>query len=354
MDLEKAWQRLFFTRRRRLGVYRKLERLLSNNIKMDRALESIWHRAAHDGQKPQRGYAPIIAEWQRRNRDGDSFGRIVAEWVPHSEQMLIEAGEAAGDIPNALNRAIELAESAGEIRKTLISSLAYPIVLIFATIAMLAGFSWKMVPTFATILPPEQWTGIAASIYGLSQFINDWFFVIVIGITAAIVACISTMGSLTGPTRVFLDRIPPWSLYRIWQGAGFLTSVSSLLEAGVPVPNALRRMRANANPYMRERIEGTVYFVNEGDNFGVALKNAGYGFPDNEIIDEMSVYAPLTGFSEAIGNISRRWVKEAVGQMTAMSRALNIAMLFIMAGCIMWMVGGMFDLMQQVNQAVRY
>lgn len=354
MDLERAWQRLFFTRKQRLTVYRQLENLLQSNIKMDLALSILWNRTSRNGQRPNRRYAPILAAWQRQNRDGESFGQILAEWAPPSEQMLIEAGETAGDIPDALNQAIEMAESAGKIRNTLVSSLAYPTLLMLLLLSMLAGFSWELVPAFTQILPVERWTGAALMMYQLSQMVTHWFLAIVICLVLSVIAFFSTLGTLTGPTRIILDRLPPWNLYRIWQGAGFLSSIASLLKAGVPVSGALRRMRANANPYMRERIEGTTYFINEGANFGEALNRAGYDFPDRDIIEELEIYAPLTGFSESMTGISKRWISGSVGKMETMSRVIRTIMIFLIALNVMWMLGGMFDLMQQLNKAVHY
>ena len=58
----------------------------------------------------------------------------------------------------------------------------------------------------------------------------------------------------TGRLRAMLDKMPPWSFYRLLQGGSWLMSFSSMMVAGMQAAEALRKMMPVANPYLRERL----------------------------------------------------------------------------------------------------
>ncbi|MFX8223284.1 hypothetical protein ABTL15_21280, partial [Acinetobacter baumannii] len=77
-----------------------------------------------------------------------------------------------------------------------------------------------------------------------------------------------------------------YQLYRTLSGTGFLFSVAALLAAGQDEADALALLRTYASPYEAERIEATLRHV-KGVHIGPALLNAGYEYPDLELIYDL-------------------------------------------------------------------
>ncbi len=51
-----------------------------------------------------------------------------------------------------------------------------------------------------------------------------------------------SLARYTGPGRQYLDYIPPWSLYKTFNGVSFLFNMASMLSIDIPVAKALERL----------------------------------------------------------------------------------------------------------------
>jgi Type II secretory pathway, component PulF len=161
------------------------------------------------------------------------------------------------------------------------------------------------------------------------------------------------MPRFTGPVRVTLDKLPPWSIYRIVNGAGFLLSMGALVAAGVQSARALEKLRKNASPWLKERLDATLKHVYSGSNVGRAMQRAGYSFPDEEIIEDLCAYADLPAFTEMLETLGKEWMSESVELISAQARVLNTIALMAMAGVVAWIFSGMFDIQQQITSSVQ-
>lgn len=354
LTIQDRLAKLFFGKKARITTYRQLERLGSNGIPMRNALETLWDRASDDGRSPNALSAIIFSHWIRNYKDSGKLSDATLGWVPPSEHMMIEAGEVSGQLNTALANVVFVAQNTGRIRSAVISGLAYPVFLMFALAGVLWLFGVRVIPAFSQVLPPEKWTGLAAQMRWMSMFVQTWGLPVVALIIMLVFAYIISLPMWTGRLRVFLDRFPPWSLYRMWNGTGFLLSLSAMVTAGIPLPKALSRLRQFSGRWLAQRIEGALYYVNSGHNLGEALSRTGFGFPDKAIIADLKVYASLSGFEEAIKLIAREWIEEGVAKVQAQSRYLFIAMLVFLAGTIAWVATGFYELQQQVSNAVMF
>ncbi len=128
--------------------------------------------------------------------------------------------------------------------------------------------------------------------------------------------------------------------------------MSALIKSGTPVSTALQALRRDANPYLRERIDKTLVFVNNGDNLGQALDKTGLEFPDREIIADLKIYSELDNFEEAIDKLANDWLDESVYLIEQKASVLNMAALLSVGGVIAWAVMGVFDMQDQITSAM--
>jgi len=344
--------KLMLSQKSRLSIYRQLERLLSNGISTHRALDEIWNALSDDGRRPGTPEAIALDVWRSNHRNGQGLAAAIQGWVPHQEQMLIEAGTLTGNLDKVLRDIIEISEDSGKIKGAMVGSFAYPCFLVAMLIGVLWLFGVYFIPPMAEIFPPERWGGTAVHMLAVSTFIQDWLLLILIATFSAFALITSSMGRWTGRARLIFDALPPWSMYKASSGIGFLLSLSALLNAGVALPDALRKIRRNANPYLAERIDRALYYVNNGvTNIGQALKNTGHDFPSKDIVRGLRVYASIDGFDSILDALAKQWMKDTVKIIEARSRVLNIAFMILLAGTIMWFGFGIYDLNQQITDA---
>jgi type II secretory pathway component PulF len=156
----------------------------------------------------------------------------------------------------------------------------------------------------------------------------------------------------TGAWRARFDRMPPWSFYCLVMGTSFLASLVAFLRAGMPVPEALRRLRATANPWLRERIDATLYYVNSGYDLGEALHHAGYQFPAREIVEDLRIYATLGNLDASMNRISSEWTKHSLDNLRATGDVMKVVGMALIAATIAWVQLGIIAVQQQLTNGL--
>jgi type II secretory pathway component PulF len=131
-------------------------------------------------------------------------------------------------------------------------------------------------------------------------------------------------------------------------GSGFLMAFSALQAAGITVEKSLSRLSEMADPWLRERLSGALLGIRSGLNCGEALRNAGYGFPSQEVIDDLCVYAEYRGFAEALKLMADEWMEEGIEQISQQMKILNGFSIAAMALVIGWLVTGFFGIQHEI------
>lgn len=348
IDLNRGWARLQFTAHGRLRLYRKIAKMLSNGLPLLKVLEELEMRASHEGRKPNEAEAVVLSDWRRVVQNGGMLSEAMQWWVPHTEQMIVMAGEQSGRLELALSTVSAVVTSGRRIRTAIVGGLTYPLVIFVMTIGYLYLFGKLVIPRFEMIVSPERWHGVAHSLYTMSRFVQGWMIYCVILVVLLMVALFYSMPRWTGNARVILDRYPPFSVYRLIVGCGFLVAFSSLQAAGFTVEKSLNRLADNAQPWLRERIDDMLFGVKSGLNVGEAMKNTGYRFPSTEIVDDLCVYAEYNGFTEALHALADEWMQEGVTIIEAQMRIINGIAIITLALVLSWLITGFFGIQQEI------
>jgi len=350
--IEDGFLRLQFTGKDRLRLYRKLSRFLANGVKLPSALQTMWNHASNDGKRPTRVHAVVLAAWKKGVDEGRSFGVAIQDWVPQSDRVVIEAGDKAGNLSDALENACYLNEGQREIRAAVVAGVAYPIVLVAMAIFFMFIFGTQVIPAFEEILPRDRWTGFGAQMATMSSFVENGLVQTLIVSGVLIVFMLWTMPRWTGRLRTFVDPFPPYSIYRLIIGSGFLLSVAALVRAGVKVTSVLNILMRGASPWYTERLSRTLQLVNNGADIGDALYRSGYNFPDKDTVNDLRSYAKLEGFETMLQLLGRQNLEDSVQKIKAQSVILRNVGIVVLGGVFMWCVLGIFDLMNQVQSAI--
>jgi type II secretory pathway component PulF len=351
--LERGWARLSITAGVRLRVYRKIATMLANGLPLLRILDELAMRASLQGKKPSQPLAIALSEWKRAVQNGQPLGEGMRDWVPRAEQLVILAAEQSGRLESGLSAVIDVVQASRRIRTSIVGGIAYPTLLLVVVLAYVYLFGTLVVPEFARVSDPTRWRGGAQVLYLASHWIRAWMPALVLLLVAAAVMVVHSLPRWRGNARILADRLPPYSIYRMVQGSGFLFAFSALLSAGITVEKSLLRLCECANPWLRERLEGALLGVKSGLNCGEALKNAGYAFPSAEIVDDLCIHAEYRGFPEVLRMVADEWLEQGVAQIAQQMRLLNGLAVGLLAGVIAFLVTGLFSIQQNVGSAAR-
>ncbi|MNU30521.1 Toxin coregulated pilus biosynthesis protein E [compost metagenome] len=348
-SLQRFWLKLQFGAAQRIRVYQKLNRFLSSSVSLRQALEIMYQHASEDGRKPKNPTAVILLQWLRSVKNGQSFGQAIQGWVPDGDRLVIEGGEAAGNLPQSIERAVLISESLRLIVSTILGGIAYPVMLFLAAIGFLIFFGTTVIPQFEEILPREEWTGIAAQMSVMSDFVQYGMVWVLLALAALGILISATMTKWTGPIRKKFDKYPPWSLYRLVIGAGFMLTVSGMIRAGIAVPKILTMLQRGASPWYVEKLSKTLYQVKNGHNLGEALYRTGFNFPDKDTVADLRAYANLNKFDETLQRLGEEWLGDAIKRIKAQMAVLFMTCLLFFGGVFFWIAGGIFSLVNQVQ-----
>lgn len=331
----------------RYKFYVKLGQLLSNGVPLDTALGQIQAIAA----RKRSGVMPLLyKKWRHNIANGQNFGHVMAPFIPSSEAILLETGANSGRLVDALENTAASIEQQSKVKKAIITAAAYPGVLIAMLIAAMLMSSYSVIPTFEEIIPVEEWQGISYAVAMTAAFIRNYSIMIGIVFVLLIFFIAVTMPRWTSKSRITFDNIPPWSLYKMWQGSSFLLAISSMMAAGVKLDEvSLGRISKNSDPYLAQRIKALVRYITAGDNLGDALYKCGYKFPDEEIIGDLQIYANLRGFDQNLMWITRSWVDSLVETVSVIMKVVNTVILMLIALVIGCLITSFYDIFQQIQ-----
>ncbi len=350
-NFEQSFLRFQFGFKKRMRLYRKLSKYLSNGFQMSKGLDELHLHASESGRSGKLD-AIVLNDLRKSVANGTGLAYALRNWVPNSERMIIEGGEKAGLLPAALNSAIQITGTAKTIRNTLIGGLLYPVLLIALTIVYMAMFGTMVIPAFEEVLPREQWTGVGGQMAILSDFVRSWLAPTLAVMGIAIISTILAMPRWKKGLRVKFDRYPPFSIYRIVQGSGFMLTISGMLKSGIPLVQSFEILSKDASPWYRERLIRTLQLLNNGENLGDALKLTGYGFPDRETINELRAYSEMSNVEEALEILANEGLEETVEKIKGQTLIMKNCAFVFLGATFGWIMMGIFSIQQQVAGAV--
>lgn len=334
----------------RIRLYRKLSMMLRYGVTQTEALDRLWGIATQQGRR-QTSLGTILDEWRAAQRNGPvALASAVKRSIPAAEYGLINTGILNGRLDQTLDSTILLSSGVQRLTRTARTQLTYPALLFFGALGVFWFIAAELGPIFDTLDLGAPLTGLAAVLFTIAFFIRDFAPVIFLGIVGIISAFIYILPRWTGPQRSRVDGTFPFSLYRSYHGTAFLLSLSAMLASGEQLQVALSHIARHANPYVRERVQRALYWVNQGKtNIGEALHHSGLGFPDPEIIGDLRVFAGLPRFEATLHNLANEWLDDGIQRLTAQTNILKNATLVVIGLAIMLIYLGFYDLVSQIN-----
>lgn len=340
-----------FAGKARLKLYRKIASLMRNRFSLMDALDMLHDSASNGGKNPGEPMAIAIASWGRALNNGKTFSEALKGWAPDRERLMLSVGDVS-DLESALLNLIKVSEGSSKMIRPIIGAITYPAFLLMMAVLIIYAIGVYMVPPMIDAAPNVVWRGLAKDLVDLSGWIKDNWIIAFSTLPIVMAIIYFTISIWTGSIRVFFDSVPPWSLYRIFVGISWLLSLSALVSGGTPISTAMRALRRDASRYLKERIDKTLVFINNGDNLGQALAKTKLNFPDVEVINDLKIYSELDNFEEALNNMANEWLEESVIVIEEKAAVLNMVALLAIGGVIAWAVMGTFEMQDQITSGM--
>jgi type II secretory pathway component PulF len=349
--------RLQFGDGTRIEFYETLQILIENRVSINDALKELYSVWSNNGKSKSAALAVVTHDLMQQLSNGAKLSSAIARWAPYEEVSLIAAGEKAGRLVAAFDDAVRVITAKQKIRSALMKATVYPTFLGIPLVILLWIISTKMVPSMARQSDPAGWSGAAYGLYLLSSFVTNYGVAAICLLVGLAIAIVFSFSRLTGSIRIYLDKWPFYSTYRMIHGSTFLLNLAVMMRAGISLYDALKLLHQYANPYMRERIQGAMYGIRQGANLGVALGNAGHGFPDKRAIQFIRILASREGFSESINKYSERWLMASIKRIemlaTVSLNSMLIVIGLVMALVVMGTQGMTADFEKSANHATQ-
>jgi type II secretory pathway component PulF len=337
-----------FTTSIRLSVFEKLASFMASGIPIVDVLKILDRE--YSSLKDVLDVRPFVMRCWIKSMDekGMTFSQSLEGWVPASERMLISSGEDSGDIEDAFKNCIETTTATKKMVGTIVGKLTYPVILVVLLFVIIALFSLKIVPILTSIAPPSQWPAASQDLYTLSQFTTNYWYWVLLGITSTAIIITKSLGSLTGPIRTVLNKVPPYSMYRSFQSSVLIMSLSSMMRSGVPIEDSLKSIAEASNIYIRKEINKVLKRMGSGMEEGDAFKT---DFFDSETKVDIAVYAETDNIAVHMDAVGRTAIENGVKKVSAVADLVKILTFFAIAVYLCWAYYSFFMVVQNVGQA---
>ena len=322
------WQ---FGLKHRLNLYERLAAFTKEEFPLYDSL--IKFKTRYDKKKDFRG--KIIGTWLEEMKYGAKLSDVLQGWIPDAELNLIQAGEDGKGIEQGLDEAIKFAKSAQKIKSVIVGGATYPVILLLTVLGFIAMFSLKLAPTYLGILPLESWPSMGQNLYNFSHAIVSYWYMLIIFFAISGFIISRTIGIWTGSVREMFDKVPPWSVYKVYQSSAFLISLASMMQSGTPLNDSLKKIKKTSSHWLGNYINDMEKNLKKGGkNFGSHLN---VGLLDEETAGDVIDYSELGKFEEAVYTIGEKNLEQSVEKIEmrmAMLKNLMLVLVGVTVGMI--------------------
>lgn len=300
-------------------------------------------------KKPGGSEMPFLMECLRKINEGRSNVDIFMDgWVTPNEEMLIKSNES-GQLADSLDLAIDLLTKTNNIKKSVKSQLAQPIGLFAALMGIMYGFAWYFVPILLEISDVNSWTSGQKLLYNISMFLQEKPLVLPLCVFGTGFVIVSTFGIWTGRVREWFDSYIPWSMYRDFNAALFLISLSTMMRNGTTFVNSLIEMKTASAPYVRKQIDDMLdvaKLANEDNSTALNVHMMGEVGDD---IEDLSRYGDFEQVLREEGDKSIQSIIDGISKKAGIFKQIAlIAVMFY----IMWAFSTFMSIVQGVANSV--
>jgi type IV pilus assembly protein PilC len=280
--------------------------LIHAGLPVLQSIQMLRHRS------PSAGLREVLGDVESRIKSGSALSEAFAaqgETFPKIYIASILAGERSGSLDEILRRYVAYTKAMAAIRRKLRSALTYPLILLCASVILIAVLTTYVIPQFSAIYENvgTQLPLITEVVIGISSAVRDNLIWLVPTIAGLIFALWSWRKTENGRRAIdrFILRIPiVGELVRQMTTAQFTRSLATLLAGGINLVEGFQiAMNSITNRELLRTTEPALPKVREGKPFTESLAAAGW-------VPELAI--DMIGVGERSGSL-REMLEEVAG-----------------------------------------
>lgn len=268
--------------------------------------------------------------------EGKGLAEGMQGWFSVPVVELVRAGEKGGTLADTLAYAARTLGQSNSVMTSFISGLIYPIVVIIMGCAVCVFVNRTVFKQFLTIKPLSQWPSNGRDLVALSHFIEDWWWIVIVGIFAVIFGMSRLYRDYTGPLRGLIDRLPILSIYRRLVAARFMETLGMLVANGIAFKQAIKIIQYNTTPYLAHHLVQMEYKLGSGKlNIAEVLDT---GLIDQGDILRLQAVANAKGVEQALVRLGKHATEQGEKTIKLTGKLLGGILLALGGGLAAFMV----------------
>jgi type II secretory pathway component PulF len=254
---------------------------------------------------------------------------------------LIRAGEATGSLNDTLVRLIEMLVEQRELRVALMTAMAYPLLIVFASFGVVLFFLFFLLPRLQTLLQSlgGKMPMSTRILIALANFTLHYGVFVALAVAIGIVSVWRWRSTDAGRERsdAWLLKLPAIGPFIVSQTVlAFSQTLGVLLQNGITAAEALRMTeRQIVNRVHRRAFEGAIERVLEGESLSSALARTGC-FPEL-VLDRLAVGENTGNVVPSLKDVAKTYQKQISRQLNFFTKVIASVILggvFIFVGFI--------------------
>lgn len=256
---------------------------------------------------------------------------------------MISAGEASGNLEGSLVRMAEHFEKDAKLKGMVKKAMIYPIVLLVVAVAVLVIMVVAVIPSFSDMFADmgSKLPGLTQALLDLSEFIQKYWYIVVIVVVALVAAYKIYTNSDNGKrTMAVLQMKLPGlgNLNTKSESARFARTLSTMLASGMTMVEAMEITSSTmGNILFREALEESTVQIQRGVNLSDSMKKCEL-FPP--LILHMVGIGEETGNLEEMLNNCANYYEEETELATQSLMAMMEPMIIIVLAVIVCVILG--------------
>jgi type IV pilus assembly protein PilC len=285
----------------------------------------------------------LVDEVKQEVAAGNSFASSLRKKPEYFDDLycnLVDAGEQAGALETLLDRVATYKEKTEALKAKIKKAMTYPIAVVIVAIIVTGILLIKVVPQFQSVFAGfgAQLPAFTLMVVGLSEAVQAWWYIMLIGLIAAGFAFKRAMKTSekfrNGVDRAML-KVPILGpiLYKS-AVARYARTLSTTFAAGVPLVEALTSVSgATGNVIFRNAVDSIKADVSSGTQLNVSMRTTGV-FPSLAIqmtaIGEES--GALDDMLDKVAGFYEVEVDNMVDNLTSLLEPIIMSVLGVLVG----------------------
>jgi type II secretory pathway component PulF len=316
--------------RDRMLFTERLALLLETGVPLHTALQSLLEQSEQPAQRA------MITAMSDDILAGERFSTALAkhELFPSAYVNLVAASEAGGFLPEVLDQLVDMDEKEERLRRTLVSALSYPVILMVFSFAVVLFILIAVFPKFAVMFESIRdklpWT--TRILMAVSQLLTQHGAIVGAGVAGLVV--LGWALARRPEIRLALDRATlRLPVVRDVFAKVYLTRLLRVmgisLERGVTILATLEACRAVvSNHDVQQFILGLEADVTEGKGISSGFQHSPFIPP---AVRQMVATGEATGtLGRVMGRIADAYDRDLTKQLTQLSKLAEPVMLMVM------------------------